>query len=436
MGMSRNRLRYGALACAGGLFLVLAMAIPGGGWHRAERTESAQLDAGGSAAAFLSRFWRYPLLPEGKAPAGYSRLTASLSPTACGRCHVQQYRDWRSSLHHATMGPGILWQFYLYRQSGANSCMRCHAPLAEQKALVAMKFHWPNVPSTPPPAYVPRDLAHQGLVCAACHVRAQRRYGPPPPRGWAAGDTPGLPHDGFVATAAFKNSRFCAACHQFPASGPALDGVPLENTYEEWRHSRFAREGVSCQDCHMPAGRHLWRGIHDPAMVRKAITVSLHVRRRGPRQVHVVATIVNSGAGHDFPTYSVPRVTARIDLMTPAGTVARQLASRIIQRRLNVALTRQFSDTRIKPGGHLVFGAHFAAPKGRGWHVRLRIVVDPEEWYIRMYRHYLSEASRLPAASLPLLRRALAHAQAERFLAYQKLTPVPPPTPKAGRVAN
>ncbi|MDA8363683.1 MAG: multiheme c-type cytochrome, partial [Gammaproteobacteria bacterium] len=217
-------------------------------------------------AAFLAHHWVYPLPPEGPPPKGYTALEGSLSPQSCGVCHQQQYEDWRTSLHSRTVGPGLLWQFPLMNQQSANRCLRCHAPLAEQKALAAMEFHWPNAPSTPPPAYVGRQLFHQGLVCAACHVRQQHRFGPPPPPGMPPGNTPGLPHDGFTVSTAFQHSRFCATCHQSRPGGRGLDGKPFENTYAEWRASRFAREGVTCQSCHMPHRRHLWRGIHDPAM--------------------------------------------------------------------------------------------------------------------------------------------------------------------------
>lgn len=436
MGRPRHRRRLRFLLWIGVPSLILGAVVLIVVLHDAPGAKSRRVASSDSVAAFLAHYWEYPLQPEGKPPAGYSSLTASLAPSACGRCHTRQYREWRSSLHHTAMGPGMLWQFYLYGQRGANSCMRCHAPLAEQKALIARDFHWPNAPSGPPPSYVPSDLARQGLVCAACHVRAQRRYGPPPLPGRPAGDTPGLPHGGFTVSAAFRDSRFCASCHQFPADGPALDGVPFENTYQEWRRSRFAREGISCQDCHMPAGRHLWRGIHDPAMVRKAITVSLRVSRRGSRLVHVEAEIVNSGAGHDFPTYLVPRVTARLDLVTPAGKVARQLASRTIGRRVNLELTRQFSDTRIPPGGRLTFGADLPAPRDSGWRVRLRLAVAPEEWYVRMYEHYLAEGGHLPPAALPLLRQAVAQGHAERFVVNMATVSLPPLGAPAARVAN
>ena len=74
-------------------------------------------------------------------------------------------------------------------------------------------------------------------------------------------------------TPACLSSEFCQSCHQFAPDGLALNGKLLENTYAEWKASRFAREGVQCQDCHMPDRRHLWRGIHDPAMVRSGLTI-------------------------------------------------------------------------------------------------------------------------------------------------------------------
>src|SRR5207249_4863664 len=82
-----------------------------------------------------------------------------------------------------------------------------------------------------------------------------------------------LPHNGVTRTPAFLRSEFCQSCHQFTPEGFALNGKLLENTYAEWKASRFAREGVQCQDCHMPDRRHLWRGIHDPEMVRSGLTI-------------------------------------------------------------------------------------------------------------------------------------------------------------------
>ncbi|MBA7466455.1 hypothetical protein ES707_01639 [subsurface metagenome] len=48
--------------------------------------------------------------------------------------------------------------------------------------------------------------------------------------------------------------------------------VRRENTLVEWEQSPAARNGMTCQSCHMPQRRHLWRGIHDPDMVRSGLT--------------------------------------------------------------------------------------------------------------------------------------------------------------------
>jgi hypothetical protein len=56
--------------------------------------------------------------------------------------------------------------------------------------------------------------------------------------------------------------------------------------------------GLGCVQCHMPEGRHLWRGGHDPAMVRSALSASLS--QSGGRRAELV--LENTGAAHFLPT--------------------------------------------------------------------------------------------------------------------------------------
>lgn len=130
-----------------------------------------------SVRQFLDTHWQHPLAPQGDPPAEFTPVEASLAPGDCGQCHTDQYRDWSSSLHHQTMGPGIQWQFDLMAPAEANRCLRCHAPLAEQKALVARSRDWPNAPAAPPPDYVPRILRSRGwsvppVMCESIAVTA------------------------------------------------------------------------------------------------------------------------------------------------------------------------------------------------------------------------------------------------------------------------
>ncbi len=91
---------------------------------------------------------------------------------------------------------------------------------------------------------------------------------------------------------------------------PAWPASRLENTWAEWAASPQAREGETCQSCHMPDRRHLWRGIHDPEMVRGAVPVELVPVRATAGRADGELRIRSEGVGHAFPTYTTPRVCA------------------------------------------------------------------------------------------------------------------------------
>lgn len=363
-------------------------------------------------AAFLAVHWTNPLPPQGAPPAQFSPIEASLASEACGQCHVEQYHDWRDSLHSRTVGPGLLWQFRLMDQQAANGCMRCHAPLAEQKALMALEHDWSGAPSSPPPSYVPANLHREGLVCAACHVRAHKRFGPPA-RAPTAAD--GLPHGGFSPNPAFEDSRFCAVCHQFPESGPRLNGKLLENTYEEWRNSLPGRAGQTCQSCHMPDRRHHWRGIHDPKMTTRALTVTLDLTMPDKERIRVESQITNTGAGHYFPTYVVPEVVFTLQLVDPAGRPKGEIARTVVARRANVDLTQEQFDHRLRSGETRIMGGEFRRHAGTGWSVELHMAVSPGAHYQRSFQYALEHTAHMTRETRQLLREALRQVETARY---------------------
>lgn len=392
--------------------------VAGGAWLRLGLLLGLALLAGacsrdrGSASieAFLERHWAEPIAAQGEPPRDFGAVEASLGPQACGQCHVPQWQQWQTSLHARAMGPGLRWQLHVMDQAAANRCLRCHAPLAEQKALVAQEMGWPARPSSPPPPHVPQDLAERGLVCAACHVRGHRRYGPEP-----GADRPlqgAKAHGGFEATAAFSDSRFCAACHQFPADWPRTNGKLHEDTYEQWKASPFAGR-QTCQDCHMPGRQHLWRGIHDRETTRRAIEVELAVSAQAGQRAVAVAIVRNVGAGHHFPTYMVPKVELRFELVTAAARIA--LGRRVIGWTVDTDLTREIEDTRIPAGESRRFEIDFERPPAAAGELELVVVVRPGEHYERTFTQSLERAARWPAAALPPLREALGRVRAAEY---------------------
>jgi hypothetical protein len=411
-----NQLKYLVLCLAGCWIALVLIAC-----DRISGKDKEQTDV----SEFITGHWPAVLPPQGNPPTAYSPQEASLGPQDCGQCHVAQFEQWQTSLHSHTMGAGIQWQLQLMPQQQGNKCLRCHAPLAEQKALVALQQHWPNAPADMPPAWVPPDLANAGLVCASCHVRRHQRFGPPP-RQVITGE---LPHGGFTVSQAFQDSRFCAACHQHQEQDkpPRINGKLQVDTWAQWQQSPQAARGEQCQGCHMPDRQHLWRGIHDPDMTRQALAVQLVVNRSAEKSVSVEAILQNRGAGHYFPTYMVPKIELVFSLRQRNSDVEKVFHRYVIGWQVNVALTAEQFDTRI-PAGETV---HLQLPSLRlpeadaEWDVQLTLDVAPREHYERTFRQSLKNADKLPAQTLTALRQALREAEATHYRLLQLQQPVP-----------
>src|SRR5437667_4985825 len=386
----------------------------------------AVVNASGADAIreFLDRHWRRPLAPQGPPPARFSPLEASLQPEACGTCHPVQLADWKSSLHAASMAPGVAGQLVEMLESdppSALSCFTCHAPLAEQAPRVDDGGR-----ARTNPAY-DAALGARGLVCAGSHGRAHQAFGPPRRDGSLAPTAPSetLPHNGVTRAPAFLRSEFCQSCHQFTADGFALNGKLLENTYNEWKASRFAREGVQCQDCHMPDRRHLWRGIHDPEMVRSGLAIT--ARRDGagvPRGGTVTATLrmTSTRVGHAFPTYVTPRVILRGELVDETGAViAGTRVQRIVAREVALDLSREVGDTRLAPGRSVEL--RYARRVDRdGLRLRFTVVVEPDAFYTQFFETLLAQGA---GAGTAQIREALEASRRSPFTVFEQLLPLP-----------
>lgn len=408
--MSRRACQLAAI----GLLLAL---LPGAS---ARPTRPAALSA--VERSFLERHWQRPISPQGPPPEHFSALERSLQPADCGVCHPLQWSDWKTGWHARSMGPGITGQLAELMKSdaaGARSCPACHAPLAEQAEEILS-----GGAVVPNPAY-DAALRKQGLVCAGCHVRGHRRFGPPP-RGPARSVTgsDGMPHDGFTASSAYLRSEFCASCHQFAPGGFAVNGKLLENTYEEWRRSPAGRQGRQCQDCHMPDRRHLWRGIHDPDMVKSGVRITLTTARTRHRVGDVMrATVVvaNTGVGHYFPTYVTPRVLVRAELVDAGGqSVPGTVEERAIGRELPLDLSREIADTRIPPGGR------FTMPYSRridqsGRRLRVTVTVLPDQFYTGFFEALLANGAGDGEAEI---REALEATRRSPFVIWNRDVPL------------
>lgn len=327
---------------------------------------------------FLNRYWLRPVPAQGAAPEAFDSLAASLHPETCGLCHPAQYEDWRTTVHSRAYSPGLSGQLVNWADTDpatVQSCQVCHTPLSEQIA----QLRGTDGEFVPNPDFDP-SLRNQGLVCAACHVRGNRRYGPPRRDGSLEPSRPQGIHGGVTArTTYFEDSRFCATCHQFAA--PAPNGKSLQNTHEEWEQTRYAAEGVSCQGCHMPDRRHLWRGIHDPEMVAAGVTIEWFREGAGEAGTAVELRITNSGTGHHFPTYVTPEIVVELWLEDEFGAqLADSDTTSTIGRRVKFEAGQwvEVADTRIPADSSHSVTMRTAGSAARA---KARVTVYPDEFY-------------------------------------------------------
>jgi hypothetical protein len=373
---------------------------------------------------FIEKHWRRAIPPQGEAPARFSPIERSLLPEACGACHPVQFGDWQASLHSKSMGPGVAGQLVEMARrepAAARSCAKCHAPVAEQRPELVEP---PGVVLSNPdfdPA-----LEARGVICASCHVRGHEHFGPPRRDGSTAHRAPreSLPHNGVTRTTAFLRAEFCASCHQFGADGLALNGKPLENTYEEGRRSPARRRGLQCQNCHMPDRRHLWRGIHDAGMARSGVDITLRADRRRYRAgdlVRATLSISTPRVGHAFPTYVTPQVLVRAELVDSRGQpVAGSAEERVIARRVPLDLSREIADTRIPPGGRftLVYARRL---ERTGLKLRVTVRVLPDEFYTRFFEALLAAGAGEGEAQIT---EALETTRRSAYTLYEKELPL------------
>jgi len=378
---------------------------------------------------------------QGEPPPSLAPAQASLSSQQCARCHAKQVREWTGSLHSLAASPGLLAQTSrLNDGAAAESCLRCHAPLAEQQPRLrpgqrggddADRTYASNAAFDEP-------LQHEGLTCATCHVRDWTRHGPPT----SAPSLLTLPGYPLRELAVYQRADLCIGCHQLPAR-LAVAGRPLLDTYREWLLGPYMPRGIQCQHCHMPNREHTWKGVHDPDTFRQGIAVDAVAGRGATGVVTVRARVTNVGAGHYLPTTPTPAAWLEIELVDDAGAIiAGAQASRRIGRQLRVVggQFEEVEDTRIPPGASLELAQGWRdGAVARATRARVRVRVRPDDYYEGLYRARL--AGTLAPGVRTLFAAALARAEATPYVAYQaevSIRAAPPPTlaparPRASR---
>jgi hypothetical protein len=195
------------------------------------------------------------------------------SATVCRTCHPDQYREWSMSQHSYSQLSPVLQAMQglvlkLTNGTFGDFCIRCHNQvgmnLGEPLFMSSIDRH---------------PTSREGVTCIVCH-RVDQNYGKisgrlaivegslfTPVYG-PTGDAelkrvlenrdqyrvvtdPKQPgrgiHTDIEQFPRISTSAFCGTCHDVTLP----DNLRLEEAFSEWKNSPAAKEGVTCQDCHM-----------------------------------------------------------------------------------------------------------------------------------------------------------------------------------------
>ncbi|MCI0379190.1 MAG: carboxypeptidase-like regulatory domain-containing protein, partial [Gemmataceae bacterium] len=218
-------------------------------------------------------------------------------PNNCGNCHGDIVREWQQSAHaHSATNPKFLALFAgtsaipsppRGEGSGVRSAIDSPRPQGEGLGVRGTRQNWNLMAEHPlgsgvcaachaPTLASPdlsydvraaKDVAARGVHCDYCHKiqdaptdKLGTRFGrdgyrllrPSDERQLFFGPLDDAVRAGetFVHAPFYKESRYCASCHE-----GVLFGAPVYTTYSEWLDSPARRQGKECQHCHMhPTG--------------------------------------------------------------------------------------------------------------------------------------------------------------------------------------
>lgn len=250
-------------------------------------------------------------------------------PQYCGTaCHRDFYRQWQQAM--MSMAYTHQWDEIEYFELAVPhadkdekvaevkaGCNSCHAPISFV------------VGDVPPPRPEMNSRANESVSCEVCHNITGFEGDTPYNANYIMdpGDTKYSSRKGNVDSPAHKimvtdlhkSGDFCGICH----NEKSPYDVWVKSTHLEWKEGPYSKEGVQCQDCHMPkapsktaamgaaytdARQHLFHGAHDPGKVKGTIELRIHpdIKEVVPGEpVKFTIALFNQKTGHKFPTGSV-----------------------------------------------------------------------------------------------------------------------------------
>jgi len=223
---------------------------------------------------------------------------------SCMDCHPDRYGEWSRSTHALAVSDPVFEAAYMRALKSdpkyGEYCLGCHSPITK----ATKDFN------------LTKSISIEGVSCSFCHSvtgveKNNYVFNASSPMQGPYSDSNTDAHNSEYSPLLTK-SEFCAGCHEF-----SINGVPVYETYSEWKEGPYAAEGKQCQDCHMEAKRgeaakngpirekvyqHFWYGGHSGLFLEKAFDLKEDSLQETGNMVKVTLNITNRNVGHKIPS--------------------------------------------------------------------------------------------------------------------------------------
>ncbi|HNR67443.1 MAG TPA: multiheme c-type cytochrome [bacterium] len=232
----------------------------------------------------------------------------------CGECHKRSFFDWQTSQHaKSESNPFFLQMLQTLQEEESGrlaKCQGCHMPLKSLELDPLLQ----------------KKLSGESINCDFCHATDLKRKQGRLVFRVKDGKTKYGPLKDAIASShecqyspLFEKAEFCLSCHR---TAQESHGEFFPRIGEEWHASKWAKIGVSCQDCHMPAitgvaaelGKlrneihsHSFLAGRSAAMLRNSVSIDLTAETIQDG-FHLKVTLTNQKAGHSIPSGSPLRM--------------------------------------------------------------------------------------------------------------------------------
>jgi hypothetical protein len=251
----------------------------------------------------------------------------------CKNCHLDISEQWERSAHSKSersknqlFGRMYFHSLRITRGATLVNCGPCHEPTT----YVNQDFN--SI----------REVSREGVTCVFCHMVS----GPGPSTGNPPVELDLTQYYGTIRTPVptpshqsaysvfYTQSGYCGACHEYKNQ----NGVVISETFSEWKATRYAKQGTTCQKCHMPGGPgrlshegpprpRVANHTFDPAVLQRArpnaaATVTLRGVKSGKDSLRVSVVVANTGWGHSLPTGNDQNMALiRLRVLSASGAI-------------------------------------------------------------------------------------------------------------------